>query len=564
MSRAIGNRAAFQAYRYGIRTASKDYQSGKYQGSLLVAFIGAQCGVPLPFATEPGGAIPDRCALALAAWLFRYLRRRSWISGGGGGYGDPLADTVARDILIARNRARDEQIRDLPEWDAAVLEQARRWMARAHDLKVIDVKALNEVHSYGPSLRRLWADARSCGGDPWEYIRTWALHIPKAFACDDSGSLSAAAYIREATRDRFVPEVKWRTNEDPAVVLGRPVEWRTTEDPRFPWAAEIDGQSHQVRLNDFPDEWMYSLLVKGIELGDFHDWPAAWTRGKSKLAARPRAARAPKASRPAASDIDPAQLLPRYQNGEHEQVWRDLETLGADVRHPRYLKPAQAVARETMRRARLNIETIVGRLRGLNYRFIGREEECDRGRRMAEGMAEVVRQQSPAAPTDVRTRSALTMMDMVGKLHAIQAHLMQPPTPHRPFVPPAAEVAKQLKRIERKGFVLPLSLAAWAVEVGSVDLTGAHPALCFVQNDDGFPNLFADPLVVYSAIDGLVEAEEDPAEGVDCPISPDEDGKAGEAECGFYSVRLPDLRADTTLKAEHHNTSFVNYLRLAF
>jgi hypothetical protein len=62
----------------------------------------------------------------------------------------------------------------------------------------------------------------------------------------------------------------------------------------------------------------------------------------------------------------------------------------------------------------------------------------------------------------------------------------------------------------------------------------------------------------------LAEAEEDPAEGIDCPLAPDAEGKAGEAECDFYSVRLPDLGADTTLRGEVHNTSFVNYLRPAF
>ena len=57
-----------------------------------------------------------------------------------------------------------------------------------------------------------------------------------------------------------------------------------------------------------------------------------------------------------------ASFFERYQSGERQQVWRDLVALGADVRRPEYLGDAQAVARETMLRARHNIETLIPRL----------------------------------------------------------------------------------------------------------------------------------------------------------------------------------------------------------
>ncbi len=43
--------------------------------------------------------------------------------------------------------------------------------------------------------------------------------------------------------------------------------------------SEIVEMTWQVRLNDFPDEPMYTLLIGGQALGEFHDWPGEWERG---------------------------------------------------------------------------------------------------------------------------------------------------------------------------------------------------------------------------------------------------------------------------------------------
>ena len=40
----------------------------------------------------------------------------------------------------------------------------------------------------------------------------------------------------------------------------------------------MDGAAWRVRVNDFPDEVMYTLEVAGAPAGDFHDWPGAWHR----------------------------------------------------------------------------------------------------------------------------------------------------------------------------------------------------------------------------------------------------------------------------------------------
>ena len=49
----------------------------------------------------------------------------------------------------------------------------------------------------------------------------------------------------------------------------------------------------------------------------------------------------------------------RYQNGEYEQVWKELQDLGASIRDEPHYSQAQEVAAETMRRVRRNCEQII-------------------------------------------------------------------------------------------------------------------------------------------------------------------------------------------------------------
>jgi hypothetical protein len=55
--------------------------------------------------------------------------------------------------------------------------------------------------------------------------------------------------------------------------------------------------------------------------------------------------------------------LERYQQGEHEAVWHELQALGEGVCARKIRDDARAVAIETMRRARLNIQTLGGPFR---------------------------------------------------------------------------------------------------------------------------------------------------------------------------------------------------------
>src|SRR5215469_9895272 len=61
--------------------------------------------------------------------------------------------------------------------------------------------------------------------------------------------------------------------------------------------------------------------------------------------------------------------LDRYLRGEHAQVWKELQGLGADVRQEPTYSIAREIAAETMRRVRRNCERIVSRLDSCGYTF---------------------------------------------------------------------------------------------------------------------------------------------------------------------------------------------------
>jgi hypothetical protein len=59
----------------------------------------------------------------------------------------------------------------------------------------------------------------------------------------------------------------------------------------------------------------------------------------------------------------------RYQSGAHEAVWAELTELGTAIQDEPLHSDALAVAHETMRRVRRNIEILIPRLRQLGYEF---------------------------------------------------------------------------------------------------------------------------------------------------------------------------------------------------
>ncbi len=40
----------------------------------------------------------------------------------------------------------------------------------------------------------------------------------------------------------------------------------------------LEGRVLQVRMNDFPDEPLYTLISDGVEVTHFNEWPVSWCK----------------------------------------------------------------------------------------------------------------------------------------------------------------------------------------------------------------------------------------------------------------------------------------------
>ncbi len=194
--------------------------------------------------------------MIFSEWSGRDGRRRQIFDGE---YGQ-LGDTVGIQALMARNRAVDESVSGIPNWGSELDEVFQ--MILQNPNSGLDITAVDQPHSYGPSFRRLWIEGEGSGQEPWQYIREWKNHIPSAWEREDQRKKQGLAYSQ--------PEL--------GGLLAYEIQWHPTGEPEYPWAADVDGEVWKIRLNDFPDEILYTLMINGEARGDFHDWPETWSR----------------------------------------------------------------------------------------------------------------------------------------------------------------------------------------------------------------------------------------------------------------------------------------------
>ncbi len=226
-----------------------------------------------------------------------------------------------------------------------------------------------------------------------------------------------------------------------------------------------------------------------------------------------------------------------------------MVTLGPAVRDEPVSTDARAVAHETMRRARHNIETLIPRLVAIGYQF------------GYDGIPVTEEERRHLAPV---------------------------------FAPPATQTADTMARLQSQVGPLPLSLRTFYEVIGAVNLMGTVPETWGkwqrdLEREHGLDPLYVDgvgaldDVVAWEDVYGGAEEEdwdlddpdgEDICDGHayallphDCllvPIAPDWDLKYGISGCGGYEIAVPNPSADARLLTEWHHTTFVNYLRICF
>ncbi len=220
------------------------------------------------------------------------------------------------------------------------------------------------------------------------------------------------------------------------------------------------------------------------------------------------------------------ELLERYRQGDCEQVWEELNALGPAVRKGDLYPDVEAVAMETMRRVRHNIELLIPRLEKLGYQF-GYEWMEEEDPTAGEAWIE-----------------------------------MQPAR----YTTPLPNTTERIERFEEQAGLMPLSLRAFYREVGGVNFVGRHPSweqFFNAQRTHDIEPTNLDPLVVC----GLELISEDYASSHEerpyhLPIAADNELKYNVSGAGPYWIEIPDAAADALLLGEWHQTTFVNYLRI--
>jgi hypothetical protein len=245
-------------------------------------------------------------------------------------------------------------------------------------------------------------------------------------------------------------------------------------------------------------------------------------------------------------------FLQRYQGGEHVAVWKELVALGKGVRHKLYYDDAVAVANETMRRARHNVELLIQRLAGMGYCFVPPSDAY---------LLNSLSITSPrmAASNARDERRAKMKEELETKVNGFRniPPLQNPDV----FEPPSKSTEADIRKLEREaGGPMPISLRAWYAQVGGVSLVGSHDVI----NPEDAP-IASDPLVVSRPSD-LVQMLDfgESEDGLGLWIAPDDLHKANVSGGEPYTITIPNECADAPFEYEWHETTFVNYLRKTF
>lgn len=214
-------------------------------------------------------------------------------------------------------------------------------------------------------------------------------------------------------------------------------------------------------------------------------------------------------------------LYDQYLDGRYQAVYDELLSMQEHIYETHIYGEAVLVAREIMRRVRVNIELLIPRLHLMGYHF-------------GEGFSE-----NPEEEAYWRQH----------------APIYKAPTP---------EETEQTARLEQLAGILPLTLKCCYEVVGSVNFVGTFP-LSENQRERIAYGSRLDPLFIYAMEMMLTMGDGNWNKENDLSIAPDRYFKYGYSGGGSYSIQTPRKAFDALLEGyEMPEITFVNYLRLCF
>ena len=265
----------------------------------------------------------------------------------------------------------------------------------------------------------------------------------------------------------------------------------------------------------------------------------------------------------------------RYLQGEHEQVWAELQNLGSAIHQEELYQDAWSVVQETMRRVRHNLELLLPRLIECGFVF-GYDA------RLAFFFKRPLPLYYPSEPIGMDT-AYLEALDYSRQFPPVflPGDLAQK-SYENPLIP---DMKRYVEQMEKEIGVLPLAIKAWYELVGGVNLYGFHPVWAqwycehITCNDDYYDLMqFCDPLFVAPLKENWHKSVFSYQLGIQeeltsifqfAPDVANKDLCAGAASP--YVFVVPDPHVDATLLHLHTYVTeegkpltFVQYLRLCF
>jgi hypothetical protein len=301
-----------------------------------------------------------------------------------------------------------------------------------------------------------------------------------------------------------------RTSDLPEEIILRFGLWKSAKsDEKLRWQrANFTEEEIRISCVDLHTPNLWNGAVSAIQSNSALQNTEAEISTSTRIASRNRYSYALKSL----SKVENAEeLLTNCLSKNYTAECNEFVALEADIRNLASLPKAVSLVRRIMAISKQNIETIIERLKSINYCF------------------EV--------------------------------------SPENVFMQPKKDVLKKIAKLETRVGALPLSICAFYELVGSVNLAGRFAGWeTLVLNEEEVKTDYLQVLSIDECFELGFEFETEPNNdsSVYLNVSIDDFTKAGFSGGGPYAIRVPNASFDTTLEDAWFETTFINYLRFSF